>query len=38
MRNSLCNWINYYNESRIKEKLGGKSPIDYRISTTGQVV
>ncbi|WP_373689467.1 IS3 family transposase, partial [Sporolactobacillus shoreicorticis] len=30
-------WIKYYNESRIKENLGGQSPIDYRISTTEQV-
>lgn len=31
-------WIKYYNKSRIKEKLGGQSPIEYRISTTEQVV
>lgn len=30
-------WIKYYNESRIKEKLGGQSPIEYRISNTEQV-
>ncbi|MFC6387393.1 IS3 family transposase, partial [Sporolactobacillus kofuensis] len=30
-------WIKYYNESRIKEKLDGQSPIEYRISTTEQV-
>jgi transposase InsO family protein len=30
-------WFKYYNESRIKEKLGGQSPIEYRISTTEQV-
>nr|WP_241654670.1 IS3 family transposase [Sporolactobacillus shoreae] len=29
-------WMKYYNECRIKEKLGGQSPIDYRISTTEQ--
>lgn len=33
----MRDWIKYYNESRIKEKLGGRSPIEYRISTTEQV-
>lgn len=31
-------WIRYSNESRIKEKLGGQSPIEFRISTTEQAV
>ncbi|MCT2868080.1 hypothetical protein EFM08_06080, partial [Fructilactobacillus fructivorans] len=26
-------WINYYNNDRIKEKLGGLSPIQYRKQT-----
>jgi transposase InsO family protein len=37
LETALRAWIKYYNESRIKEKLAGQSPIDYRISTTGQV-
>ncbi|WP_404346255.1 IS3 family transposase [Fructilactobacillus sanfranciscensis] len=28
--NSVRNWIYYYNNFRIKKKLGGKSPIQYR--------
>ncbi|NDR77412.1 IS3 family transposase [Fructilactobacillus sanfranciscensis] len=28
--NSVRNWIYYYNNFRIKTKLGGKSPIQYR--------
>lgn len=27
-------WISYYNNDRIKEKLGGKSPVNYRLLTT----
>ncbi|MFC6386796.1 IS3 family transposase [Sporolactobacillus kofuensis] len=33
----MCEWIEYYNMSRIKEKLGGLSPNEYRIATTEQV-
>ncbi|WP_425441051.1 IS3 family transposase [Sporolactobacillus nakayamae] len=33
---ALHAWIKYCNEYRIKEKIGGKSPIDYRISTNEQ--
>ncbi|GGL64552.1 IS3 family transposase [Sporolactobacillus putidus] len=36
LKKAMCEWIKYYNKSRIKEKLGGLSPIDYRISTTEQ--
>jgi putative transposase len=31
---AAVDWIRYYNNDRIKEKLGGKSPIKYRILTT----
>lgn len=37
LETAMRDWIKYYNESRIKEKLGGRSPIEYRISTTEQV-
>lgn len=37
LERAMREWIKYYNKSRIKEKLGGLSPIDYRISTTKQV-
>lgn len=36
LERAMREWIKYYNKSRIKEKLGGLSPIDYRISTTEQ--
>ncbi|WP_396953765.1 IS3 family transposase [Neobacillus mesonae] len=28
--------MSYYNNYRIKEKNGGKSPVQYRLLTTGQ--
>jgi len=28
---AITSWISYYNEKRIKGKLGGKSPIQYRL-------
>lgn len=31
---AAADWISYYNNDRIKEKLGGKSPIKYRLLTT----
>jgi putative transposase len=31
---AAADWISYYNNERIKEKLGGKSPIKYRLLTT----
>jgi len=31
---AAVDWISYYNNDRIKEKLGGKSPIKYRLLTT----
>lgn len=34
---SIERWIHYYNYSRIKQKLGGKSPIQYRILTAEKV-
>ncbi|WP_416829075.1 IS3 family transposase [Ectobacillus polymachus] len=30
-------WINYYNNDRMKEKLGGTSPVQYRLYSTEQV-
>ncbi|WP_100486527.1 IS3 family transposase [Sporolactobacillus pectinivorans] len=36
LETAMREWIKYYNKTRIKEKLGGLSPIDYRISTTEQ--
>jgi transposase InsO family protein len=33
----MCTRIKYNNESIIKEKLGGQSPIGYRISATEKV-
>ncbi|WP_338155275.1 IS3 family transposase [Latilactobacillus sakei] len=32
--NHQSNWIDDYNFSRIKTKLGCKSPVEYRIFTT----
>ncbi len=34
---AVTEWIHYYNNQRIKEKLGGKSPVQYRILTTEKV-
>lgn len=33
---AATDWINYYNNFRIKQKLGGKSPVQYRLLTTEQ--
>lgn len=34
LKNAIENWIYYYNNKRIKMKLGGLSPIDYRLKMT----
>lgn len=34
----ISSWIQYYNHKRCKRKLGGKSPINYRIFTAQKVV
>ncbi|WP_156520035.1 IS3 family transposase [Loigolactobacillus backii] len=34
---AVSNWIQYYNVTRIKTKLGGKSPVKYRVLTTQKV-
>lgn len=34
---AVANWIQYYNFTRIKTKLGGKSPVKYRVLTTQKV-
>lgn len=34
LKTAIAEWINYYNDSRCKTKLGGKSPVNYRILTT----
>lgn len=34
---TITRWIEYYNHTRTKTKLGGKSPINYRILTTQKV-
>jgi putative transposase len=31
---AAADWIDYYNNYRIKQKLGGKSPVQYRTLTT----
>ena len=31
---TISRWVDYYNHTRTKTKLGGKSPINYRILTT----
>lgn len=36
MAAAVVAWIAYYNHKRIKRKLGGKSPVQYRILTTEQ--
>lgn len=36
VRQAAEDWIDYYNNFRIKEKLGGKSPVKYRLLTTEQ--
>jgi putative transposase len=33
----VTEWIYYYNNYRIKQKLGGKSPVQYRALTTQQI-
>ncbi len=32
LRESIENYIRYYNEKRIKEKLGWMNPVEYRLS------
>ncbi|WP_309228118.1 IS3 family transposase [Kosakonia sp. S42] len=34
LKRDLVGYIDYYNQLRIKEKLGGLSPIQYRLSQT----
>lgn len=34
LKSAIEQWIKYYNEQRIKEKLGWKSPVQYRLSLT----
>lgn len=34
LKTAIADWIKYYNGSRCKTKLGGKSPVNYRILTT----
>lgn len=38
VRSAVSNWIEYYNLLRTKRKLGGKSPVNYRILTTQKAV
>jgi putative transposase len=37
LKTAVTEWIHYYNYRRIKEKLGGKSPVQYRTLTTENV-
>lgn len=37
VKTAVTKWIHYYNNQRIKVKLGGKSPVQYRILTTEKV-
>ena len=32
LKESIEKYITYYNEKRIKEKLGWKSPVEYRLT------
>ena len=32
LRNTIEQYIKYYNEQRIKQKLGWMSPVEYRLS------
>ncbi|EMX82981.1 integrase core domain protein [Escherichia coli 2726800] len=32
LKRDIIDYINYYNQLRIKEKLGGLSPVQYRLS------
>jgi putative transposase len=34
---AAADWIYYYNNYRIKQKLDGKSPVQYRLLTTEQI-
>lgn len=34
LKNKIGNYINYYNTKRIKQKLAGMSPIEYRLHTS----
>ncbi|EAA5574635.1 IS3 family transposase, partial [Escherichia coli] len=31
-KRDIIDYINYYNQLRIKEKLGGLSPVQYRLN------
>ena len=33
LKNNIEKYIKYYNEQRIKEKLGWMSPVEYRLNT-----
>jgi putative transposase len=33
---AAADWIDYYNTYRIKQKLGGKSPVQYRLLNAEQ--
>ena len=33
LKNKIEKYIKYYNEQRIKEKLGWMSPVEYRLNT-----
>lgn len=37
LTSEISSWIQYYNQIRCKRKLGGKSPVNYRIFTTQKV-
>ncbi|MDA6800649.1 IS3 family transposase, partial [Escherichia coli] len=32
LKRDIIDYINYYNQLRIKEKLGGLSPVQYRLN------
>uniref|UniRef100_UPI0015599F97 IS3 family transposase n=1 Tax=Escherichia coli TaxID=562 RepID=UPI0015599F97 len=32
LKRDIIDYINYYNQLRIKEELGGLSPVQYRLS------
>lgn len=32
LKEAIEKYIKYYNEKRIKEKLGGMSPVEYRLN------
>ena len=37
LEKDIKNYIDYYNNNRIKTKLNGMSPVQFRIHSTGQV-